>query len=74
VNNTFPFDVDDKFWNDVIEQLESRTHYERDEIERGLTFMLGRRARTLLEQLRGEDADDVMEELRIAIVHSREDK
>lgn len=72
MSDDFPFDVDESFWDEVTEQLESKTDYDREEIKRGLTFMLGRRARTMLESLR--DGEELIEELEVAITHSRDDK
>lgn len=73
MSDSFPFDVDETLWSQLVDQLGQSTDYSEDELERGLTYMLGRRARVLLQSLK-EDPDELIEELEIAITHSQDEK
>jgi hypothetical protein len=73
MTESFPMEVDETFWEEVVDRLVEETDHDRQEIERGLTFMLGRRARQLLEAARDGD-EAVLEELEIAITHSLDEK
>lgn len=74
MNSSFPFDVDQDFWNEVINQCVNETGLSPEEVERGLTYMLGRRATEMLGGCLKDENEQLMEELEIAILHSNEEK
>ncbi|MFB6355014.1 MAG: hypothetical protein ABEJ65_00670 [bacterium] len=74
MTGSFPFDVEESFYQDTITNLEKETSYSREEIKRGITFMLGRRTGELLQSLSSMEDDNLLEELEIAIQHSGEEK
>lgn len=74
MKSPFPFELEDEFWEETLEQLRQQTGNDREQIRRGLTYMVGRRAGRLLQSLTEEDNDALIWELEIAILHSGEEK
>ncbi len=69
-----PFQINYHFLQDSIESLKEETGHSSEEIERGLTYMIGRRCGQLLQKLAEEKDKELLNELEIAILHSSEEK
>jgi len=74
MDKSFPFEVDSEYWESLLSKLERETEFDREEIVRGLTFMVGRRASVMLQELDGSNNRELVNELGIAIMHSSEEK
>lgn len=70
----FSFDLEERFWNQTLEQLAARTEYSEEELRRGLTYMVGRRAGRMMQEIAQGEDPQLMRELEIAILHSSEEK
>jgi hypothetical protein len=74
VKEELPFQINSHFLKDSIENLKEDTGHNSEEIERGLTYMIGRRCGQLLQKLAENKNEELLNELEIAILHSSEEK
>ncbi|MFP4686945.1 MAG: hypothetical protein ACLFN5_02415 [bacterium] len=69
-----PFQINSRFLEESIKSLKKETGYGREELIRGLTYMIGRRCGQTIQKLAEKKEPALLKELEIAILHSSEEK
>ena len=74
MKHDFPFEINSQFLEDTLKDLEEQTDYSREELIRGITYMIGRRTGQILQKISEDKDQDLLHELKIAVLHSSEEK
>ena len=68
------FEVDKRFWDEAATALSAALDADREDIERGILFFLGKHCGDYLETFCGDVDKEMLKEVKIAIIHSKQEK
>jgi hypothetical protein len=68
------FQVEKTYWDEVIAHLAEVLGEEKTDVERGIVFFFAKHSGDYLSKFCGEIDEETQKELRIAIIHSKQEK
>ena len=68
-------EVDESFYDSVVKKVSKKLNKDKEEVEYGLKFLMARKFSEDLRELKSDDAsEELLDDLELAILHSKQEK
>jgi len=74
VKKDISFEIEKSFWDEVVNNLCKILNEDKKDVERGILFFFGKHCGDYLEKFCGDIDKETKKELKIAIIHSKQEK
>jgi len=74
VKKDISFEIEKSFWDEAVKNLCKVLNEDKKDVERGIVFFLGKHCGDYLEKFCNDIDEETKKELKIAIIHSKQEK
>lgn len=67
-------EIEKNFWDEAVANICKVLDVDKKDVERGIVFFFGKHCGDYLEKFCGDIDEEIKKELKIAIIHSKQEK